>query len=473
MFPSFSEFRRLFPPAALLLLFLLSACTDQTIVVSSAIGEAREAEERGVVAWARGNMQDHQRANAIVAAIQRDPTLDRPARAIMHHIGAGSYASLWEVANAKGRPPDIVSLDMAVLSQWVDKGRLEPLDACLAQYSEFDGVRPVLWPAVSWRGQRWGVPHELGVHLLFFNKHKLRELGWSKADIESLPQRIERGDFSLEDMAAVARQAVKQGVVEPGFGFWRDTSPISALNHYAAFGGRVSEPDNPEMLIINRGALEQAYSFALGLRQDRVMLARPADASWNRAMGNSVWLDVVSHGLVLFWDAPIWSWKRWQGYYLTGADRYDLENRTGYALQPGARRGVPGFAWGQARAYALSANRPQTAKAIACRILARTTAPDIHLAHVVDNLYLAVLSSDAYSPKQAASYLDQDILRFGESVTSSVRLKPVHKDFNRYQAIMMMHMVRVETGELSPQEAADAAVEQMQAEFGDALKIED
>ncbi|NOX61744.1 MAG: carbohydrate ABC transporter substrate-binding protein [Chloroflexi bacterium] len=473
MFPSFSDYRRLLPPAALLLLLLLNACADQTIIVSSAIGEAREAQEKGMVVWARGNMQDHQRADAVTTAIARDAAFDIPAQAMMFHIGAGSYASLWEVANADGRPPDIVSLDMAVLPEWVDKGRLEPLDSCLEERSEFDGVRQSLWPAVTRREQRWGVPHELGVHLLFFNKHTLRELGWSEAEIESLPRRIENGEFSLEDIAIVAGQAVEQGVVKPGFGYWRETRPVSILNHYAAFGGVVTDPNRPNKLILTRSALVQAYAFAQRLREEKILPAKAADASWNRAMGTSVWHDVVSHGLALFWDAPLWNWKRWQGYYMVGSDKQYLEEMAGYALLPGGQRGVPGFAWGETRSYALSASRPQSAKKVSCRILARVTAPDIQLAHVTDNLYLTVLSPDAYSAAQATAYLEQDILRFGESIASSVRLKPVHEDFGRYEEIMWTHMRRVEAGESSPQEAAEAAIEQMQAELDQTLKIDD
>ena len=190
-------------------------------------------------------------------------------------------------------------------------------------------------------------------------------------------------------------------------------------------------------------------------------------------MSVSVWHDAVSHGLVLFWDAPIWNWKRWQDYYATGAGESYLSNMAGYALQPGGRRGVPGFAWGEVRSYALSADRPQQAKELSCRVLARATAPDIQLAHVADNLYLTVLSPDAYTPAQAATYLAQDILRFGESVTRSVRMLPVHKDFDRYQDIMQTYMQRVEAGEMDPKDAAGAAISEMQAALGEGLEVRD
>jgi len=470
LFPSFSSFHRLRPVAALFILLFLSACGNQTIMVSSATGEAREAEENGVIVWARGNMQDHQRADAIISAIQRDPTLDISAQARMFHIGAGSYASLWEAANARERPPDIVYLEMAVLPDWAARGRLEPLDACLAQHAEFDAVRPSLWSSVTWRGQRWGVPNELGLHLLFFNKHKLSELGWSQAEIVSLPDRIQRGDFSLEDLAATARQAIAKGVAAPGFGYWSDAS---ALNHYAAFGGRVTDPAQPDKLVISRNALEETYAFAHELRRDGITPARPPNAAWNRAMGKSVWNDTVSHGQALFWDAANWNWVRWQEYYTANADEAGyLEAMAGYALQPGGQRGDPGFAWGQTSLYALSANRSQADKERACRILARTTAPDIHLAHVTDNFYQSVLSPEFIPDAQAADYQAQDILRFGETVTPQVRMLPVHEDFGRYKNILERHLQRAEMGDLAPSAAADAAIRQLQTELGDALIVE-
>ncbi len=438
-------------------------------MVSSTIGGEREAEENGVVVWARGNMQDHQRADALLDAMSRDPALDdTAARAEMYHIGAGSYASLWETANENGRPPDIVALDMGDLPKWAADGRIEPLDDCLSQYDEFANVRPELWTAVTWQEQRWGAPHELGLHLFFFNKTKLRQLGWSPEEIENLPQRIQSGGFSLEDMAETARQAVEQGVAAPGFGYWRDPGTMSALNHYAAFGGRVTDPGRPGKLIVSRAALEQTYAFARQLRQDNVTPANAASAPWNAAMGQSVWHDTVAHGQALFWDAPIWYWARWNEYYDGGTF---LAEDAGYALQPGGTEGQPGFAWAIARFYALSANRPDATKARACYILAQTATPEINLPHVASNSYLSVLGPA--DGENGADRYEADILQFGETALPYARLQPVHEQFGRYQKILLAGLLTAEEGNMTPAEAAAAAIDELQAALGDALLIED
>ena len=441
-------------------------------MVSSTIGAGEEAAENGVVVWARGNAQDHQRANALIAAMAQDPALAGvPAQAEMYHIGAGSYESLWQIAEENGRPPDIVALDMGDLPEWAAQGRLEPLDDCLNQYDEFADARPELWPAVTWQGQRWGVPQELGLHLFFFNKAKLRQLGWSETEIASLPQRIQSGQFSLADMAETARQAVAQGVADPGFGYWRRPGTISesVLNHYAAFGGQFTDPDDPGKLVINRNALEQTYAFARQLRQNNVAPANAASAPWNRAMSQSIWHDAVSHGQVLFWDAPIWYWARWDEYYSGAAF---LEENVGYALQPGGTTGQPGFAWATARFYALSASRTAAEKARACHILARATTPEINLAHVTDNMYLSVLQPESYGAGAAADrYEEKDILRFGETAVSRAQLLPNQPQFGRYANILLEYLLLAEDGRMTPEEAAAAAISKLEAELGKELTI--
>lgn len=443
-------------------------------MVSSAIGEAKEAEENGIVIWARGNAQDHQRADALITAIKQDPELYVAARAEMYHIGAGSYASLWDAAYQENRPPDIVALDIGDLPDWVAKGRIQPFDNCLNQYPQFEAVRPELWTSVTWQGQRWGVPHELGLSLFYFSKSKLRQLGWSEARIEGLPQAIQSGRFSLQEMQNTAREAIDSGVVNPGFGFWNGLRKGTILNQYAAFNGRITDPAQPDKLIISRSALEQTYAFAQQLRQENITPANIASAPWNQSMGNSVWHDVVSHGQVLFWYAPIWYWVRWAEYYTGNAGGYDyLEDRVGYALLPSGQPGQPGFTWMITRFYALSTNRTDEEAARACRVLARATVPENNLKHVTDNYYLSVLQPASFTHSQGQdSYGQADILHFGESASAYGRMLPVHNQYGRYQEVLWDYSIRAESSDLSPREAANDAIERLQADLGDALIVE-
>jgi len=440
----------------LLLVLILTACADQTIMTSATlVAEPVQAE---LLVWGRGNAQDHMRANALLDAIRQEPELAGvSAQAEMFHIGAGSYASLWQSASDDGRPPDIVTLDTKDLLDWAANGRIIPLDDCLPQHNEFDDVRPELWTAVTWQNQRWGVPHELGLHLLYFNKTVLRQLGWSEADIRSLPQRIQNGTFSREEMTAVAKEAIRQGVVEPGFGFWPDLGKTGFLNSYAAAGGRFSDPEQLGQLILSRSALTAAYDDARRRLESGVSPDNAASAAWNQSFGRSVWQDAVTHGQVLFWSAPSWSWVRWAEYYVNdvGGDAY-LTDEVGFAPQPGGVAGQPGFAWAEVRVYAISAGLDEAQQALACHALAAATTPAINLAHVSDNFYLPVLDGEtAVSP----------VLAQMEPYTVVSLIPMPHEGYGRLLDILTGYLHQVETGELLPAEAAEAAIAEVETEL--------
>ena len=57
---------------------------------------------------------------------------------------------------------------------------------------------PHLWDAVSYNGQRWGVPQDIEVRMVFYRKDHLAALGWSDEEIADLPRRIRDKEFMLE-----------------------------------------------------------------------------------------------------------------------------------------------------------------------------------------------------------------------------------------------------------------------------------
>ena len=105
-------------------------------------------------------------------------------------------------------------------------GMLAPLDACVSAHAEFANVRQDAWLAAPVRGQVWGVPVAADTDTLFFSKTLLRRMGWSEARIGDLPQQILEGAFTRDDMRRTAEDAVRRGIVRPGFGVWEDQDRV-------------------------------------------------------------------------------------------------------------------------------------------------------------------------------------------------------------------------------------------------------
>ncbi|MEE9616044.1 MAG: extracellular solute-binding protein, partial [Anaerolineae bacterium] len=132
----------------------------------------------------------------------------------------GDYKTEFELASDAGKATDIVCSGHEHIGDWGPAGYLVDVTDMLGDYPEFDDVIDALWVSTEWNGKRWGVPQDAEARPMFYNKTLLAELGWSDADIESLPDRIMSGEFTWEDMFDTAEEAVTAGVVAEGNGWW-------------------------------------------------------------------------------------------------------------------------------------------------------------------------------------------------------------------------------------------------------------
>ncbi len=123
----------------------------------------------------------------------------------------------------------------------VKAGHIVPLDTCIKENPEFRNIRPEAMNSATYDGHIWAVPMDAGVFTLFYNKAALRKLGWDETRIDALPTDIKAGRFSFDDLRATAKEAIRQGIVEPGFGYWPSLDrSMSFLTLYSAVGGRFS-----------------------------------------------------------------------------------------------------------------------------------------------------------------------------------------------------------------------------------------
>lgn len=93
-------------------------------------------------------------------------------------IGFEVYYEKLVGAFAAGSPPDVSFAD---LGGWVptfaDKGWLEPLEDQLATWEGTEQIWPNLWPTVTWKGVRYGVPWFTDNRVLLYNKAMFEEAG--------------------------------------------------------------------------------------------------------------------------------------------------------------------------------------------------------------------------------------------------------------------------------------------------------
>ncbi|HEX6970705.1 MAG TPA: extracellular solute-binding protein, partial [Limnochordia bacterium] len=179
----------------------LGAFLTVSLLASAAWASARTVTIR---VWAQANNVEVHRAHNIEAAAERlnarlaeeGSDLRVEVEAVIDDTGWEDYKRRFLFAADSGNAPDIILSGHEDIAPWAASGYIIPLSDRIeaAWATVYSNVFENLWPAVEWKGERWGVPQDTEARPMFFNKKKLAELGWSEADIAALPDRIRRGE---------------------------------------------------------------------------------------------------------------------------------------------------------------------------------------------------------------------------------------------------------------------------------------
>jgi len=122
-------------------------------------------------------------------------------------------------------------------------------------YLDFDtwplnDIYPNLLEIAAYNGVQWGIPQDAESRPFFYWKPTLTGLGWTDAQIESLPDRVAKGEYTLNDMLVDAKKAVDMGLVEKGYGFYpRVSNGPDYAQFYQSFGGVLQDPDTGKLVL--------------------------------------------------------------------------------------------------------------------------------------------------------------------------------------------------------------------------------
>jgi len=456
--------------ALVVLSLVVAACVAPAPVAPTEPSGALTASSAGPVeveltVWAQANEVERWRVDGPIQAAELVTEYKLKVTGVRDDAGWADYKKKFTLAAEAGEAPDIVLSGHEDVPVWANAGYIVEFSDCKARYPEFDDVIESLWDAGMWQGKLWAVPQDTEARPMYFNKTKLKELGWSDEEIASLPERIKNGDFTLDDLIATAKEAVQKGIVEPGYGYWhRPRKGGDFLQYYFSYGGRLYDPSQDKLVIV-RDALEQWYTFQRRVVEEGITPENFIGTEW------SVWHDTVSHGKVLFWNGGIWQWADWAANYVQdlGGQEY-LFSFVGYALQPSGIQGKPGGTLSHPLVYMITSEKASGKKNqdAACALLAKTTTPEINTLHAVGSTHLGILKSQANFPEYANDRLLSETLYMLEYNY----YQPNHVMYGPYFDIVWDFMVKAENGELSPAEAAKGAVELLQIELGDVVIVE-
>jgi inositol-phosphate transport system substrate-binding protein len=394
--------------------------------------------------------------NEVQAQVEADLGITINLTTIQDDIDWGDYKQEFVLASEAGEAPDIILSGHEDIGAWAPAGTIIPLDDMLGDYPEFADVISTLWESQKWDGKIWGVPQDAEARPIFYSKLLLRDLGWTEEEIDSLPDRVASGEFTFDDMIATAKQAIDEGVVAEGYGFWhRGSNGFDWLMPYYAMGGEILGEDGK--LIWDSEAALRVYEAVASWVESGV--TRPDILGLS---SSEVYYPAVSSAEeVLFAEGGTWTWANMAKNYVAdrGGNDYMLEN-IGLILWPAMSAGVP-LTVTHPLSYMISSSSENPDVALA--LIAAVTTPDANNRHAIDSFHLGILNSQVESEE----YLTNPTLSKAHYMLDYTRVAPNHPDWAAWSNAYWLGIQASETGASTPQEALDLATAQLQNEIGD------
>lgn len=369
----------------------------------------------------------------------------------------GDYKQEFVLASEAGEAPDIILSGHEDIGAWAPAGFIIPLDDMIAEHPEFEDVVENLWVSQTWNGQVWGVPQDAEARPIFYSKLLLSDLGWSQEEIDSLPERVAAGEFTFADMLDTAEQAVNEGVVEAGKGYYhRPSNGFDWLTYYYGMGGEVIDEEGN--VVFDTDAALATYELiasfvARGVtREDMIGMEGPA-----------IYTEVAPGETVLFDQGGIWHLADWARNYVAdlGGAEY-LQENIGFMLFPAMSSGEA-LTLTHPLSYMISSQSENPEVAMA--LLAAVTTPEANNRHALDSFHLGILKSQIESEEYQADPFLSGAHYMLDYTTSA----PNNPGWNAWSNAYWTGITAAHSGEATPQEAVDLAVAQLQNELPDVI----
>ncbi|WP_253665315.1 extracellular solute-binding protein [Thermus scotoductus] len=105
--------------------------------------------------------------NLVQAAEELNQALAREGASYRVRVETSFETTSWDnyhrrllLAFQSGQAPDIIQTTHVDTGVYAEGRYITPLEPYLNRYHTFEGVIPALWKAVTYKGQRWGVPQD-------------------------------------------------------------------------------------------------------------------------------------------------------------------------------------------------------------------------------------------------------------------------------------------------------------------------
>jgi len=419
-----------------------------------------------IVAWTQGpERESYYRQENLIEAAKRVTKILRIAGVSGEVRLEGEYSTApWsdyrrklQLALDSKTAPDIFMESHFAVAALSDAGWIVPLDDLIRTYWDwgYNDIIDSLWSAVKYKGKIWAIPQDTEARPIFYRKDLLAKLGWNKDQIEDLPNKILKGDFTFDDMLETAAEAVRKGVVEPGYGIWhRPNAGPDWPIPYLAYGGTLYD-EGSNKLVADLSIWSKVFEwfYRASMRQSKAISDKLIGLDFNRDVH-----PTVVAGKVLFWFGGTWHKGQWVGSF--GLKEEDFWKYYGFALYPPGQRGGKPVTLSQPLVYMISSN----SKYVEAAFMIVTLATDAYLnaRHAVNSAHLAIRYSELSHPEYTK---DRFLAETGYMVKYAL-YQPNHPRWGIYQQAIFDVIRGIEGGALDPGRAVDTFKRTLETQLG-------
>ncbi len=330
------------------------------------------------------------------------------------------------------------------------EGYILPLDD-LRVSDAYSNVYNSLWTATSWNGKTWGVPQDTDISMILVNKKILKSMGWMDKQIESLPELVKSGEFTMNDLTTLANKAVKRGaspwgiVHRPVNGqfFYMLNEQYDVQNFYSVSG----------TIEVKKDKLIESLGFYYNLTQvDKVTPMDVTLSGWEKLY------EYAMNDQVLFYFGA--NWSIFDFVVEADGNREELLDKFVFIMYPATEKGGQPITVSHPLLYTIGTQceEPELAK----RLLEIVSAPEYQVRHAVETEHLPIDKISAEEPLfKEEPYLSSLMYMLDYAI-----FLPNDEKYATYSSEYFKAVQKVETGMQTPDEAAIDMIIELTKKFG-------
>lgn len=370
------------------------------------------------------------------------------------------YAKQFMLAFKAKKEADIYATGHENIGWLADGKYILPLDD-LKKSKEYKDVFPKLWDSVTYKDQVWAAPQDTEARPVFYNKDILKKMGWTDVQINELPEKVEKGEFTLADMTKLAEEAKTKGAAEFGIVHRPVNGPDFQALAYD-FGGTVYD-DKDNKIVFDKAAVAKQLNYYYEISQKKLIPDNLTSMEWNNVH------KTVVNGKTLFFYGGIWNVFNWsQDAFHDELGKVDanwVNEHFGMMLIPAAEKGGKPLTLSHPFVYTVSSQTEHPE--LVTRLLELVADPALQTEHNVKTSHLPITKGGAEHPDFKADVTLGKVAYMSEYTT----FLPNHEGFPKYSNAVFTAIQAVELGKKAPEDALKDLETQLKNDLGDQLKI--